>query len=354
VTHILSQDLGFSDCQSEVTMRGELRKDPATGKWVLVRSRSREERGGDPGVCPFCPGNEHLTPAEIAAYRPSGGRGGADWEVRVFPERDPFFIIEEDLVREGIGMFDRISTRGASEIVVESPNHDMTLASAEDDQIERVLWMYRDRVRDLKQDLKIRNVVVTRRQGKPGSVIRHPYSRILAAPIVFDDVRAELTHAREYFAYKRRCIFCDTIREEIATADRMVHLTPHFAAFVPYAARVSFELRVLPRRHACAYEDISTDEVTDLAGVLRHLCGLVGKAVGDSSYEMTLHTAPNLGVKIVQGEWDTVARDYHWHFEILANPEKATAVSGIAVIDMLPEEAARVLREAGPVAGQGN
>ena len=62
---------------------------------------------------------------------------------------------------------------------------------------------------------------------------------------------------------------------------------------------------------------------------------------------MTLHTAPNLAVKIVQGEWDTIERDYHWHLEILVEPEHASGVSGIAVTDMLPEEAARILREAG-------
>src|SRR5574342_589021 len=200
--------------------RGELRKDPATGKWVLVRPRVDRNGQSDPGACPFCPGNEHLTPPEIAAYRPqAAGSNGAGWEVRVFPERDPYFVIEENLVREGIGMFDRISTRGASEIVVESPNHQMTLDNGDEAQIERVLWMYRDRVKDLKRDLKIRNVVVTRRHRKPGSRIQHPYSRVLAAPIVFDDLRMELTQAREYFAYKRRCVFCDTIREEVASGD---------------------------------------------------------------------------------------------------------------------------------------
>ena len=107
---------------------------------------------------------------EIASYRPpAGDSGGAGWEVRVFPERDPYFVIEEEMVREGIGMFDRISTRGASEIVVESPDHEMTLDNASEVQIERVLWMYRDHVKDLKRDLKIRNVIVTRRHGKPGS-----------------------------------------------------------------------------------------------------------------------------------------------------------------------------------------
>ena len=99
--------------------------------------------------------------------------------------------------------------------------------------------------------------MITRRHGKPGSRIRHPYSRILAAPIVFDDLRTELTQAREYFAYKRRCVFCDTIREEVAAGDRMIQETPHFAAFVPYAARVPFELRILPRRHASGFEDIT-------------------------------------------------------------------------------------------------
>jgi UDPglucose--hexose-1-phosphate uridylyltransferase len=328
-------------------MRGELRKDPATGKWVLVRPHGRDQRDSDPGRCPFCPGNERLTPPEIAAYRPPTGADGSGWEVRVFPERDPYFVIEEDLVREGIGMFDRISTRGASEIVVESPDHGMTLDSADEVQVERVLWMYRDRVKDLKRDLKIRNVVVTRRHGKPGARIRHPYSRVLAAPIVFDDLRSELTQARDYYAYKRRCVFCDTVREEIASGDRMIQVTPHFVAFVPYAARVPFEVRVLPRRHASAFEEIAPEEVVDLARMLKGLAGLLIKGVGDPSYELTLHTSPNLAVKIVQGEWDTIERDYHWHLEILVYPERATSVAGIAVTDMLPEEAARILREAG-------
>ena len=199
------------------------------------------------GACPFCPGNEHLTPPEIAAYRPPPeGAPKAGWEVRVIPERDPYFVIEEDLVREGIGMFDRISARGASEIVVESPDHDMTLQDADEVQLERILWMYRDRVKDLKRDLKIRNVVVTRRYGKPGSVIRHPYS---PDPGGADRLRRPPHRAhpgREYYAYKRRCVFCDMIREETASGDRLIQMTPHFAAFVPYAARVPFELRVLP------------------------------------------------------------------------------------------------------------
>lgn len=331
-------------------MSGELRKDPITGKWVLVR-RQQERRGdghGEGVACPFCPGNERLTPPEIVAYRPDGSRpDGVGWQVRVFPERDPYFTIEEDLVREGVGMFDRVSTRGASEIVVEDPSHTVTLATVDEDQLRRVLWMYRDRIQDLMRDLKIRNVVVTRRHGKLGARIRHPYSRILAAPIIFDEIRAELGQAREYYAYKRRCVYCDTAREEMATGERLIRVTPHFVAFVPYAARSPFELWVLPRRHACAYHDVSAEQVADLARLLRSLCGVIAKALGDPPYEMVLHTAPNLQVKILQGEWDTIAKDYHWHLAIAPNPDRKTSVAGIAINETPPEEAAQLLREAG-------
>jgi UDPglucose--hexose-1-phosphate uridylyltransferase len=329
-------------------MKGELRKDPATGKWVLVRHPGVRPWEGNADACPFCPGNERMTPAEIVAYRPPESRpNDREWQVRVIPEGDPYFMIEEELVREGVGMFDRISNRGASEILVEDPRHDVTLATMDEAQLVRVLSMYRDRIQDLKRDSKIRNVVITRRHGKVGARIRHPYSRILATPIVFDDIRAELAQAREYYGYKRRCVYCDIIREETASGERLVRTTAEFVAFVPYAARASHELRVLPRRHACAFEELSGSQAAELARLLRDLLGLVAKALGDPAYELVLHSAPNLQVKVLQGEWDTVARDYHWHLEITPGHDRRTDVAGIAVNQTLPEEAARFLRAAG-------
>ena len=329
-------------------MPGELRKDPTTGQWVLVRHG--EPVGASPASdeCPFCPGHEDLTPREIAAYRANGSQPNAPgWQVRVIPERDPYFVIEKELVREGVGMFDRVSIRGASEILVEDPAHDLTLDRASEDQLVRVLSMYRDRVQDLKRDPKIRCVIVTRRYGKEGSRIHHPYSRVLATPIVFDEIRTELSLAREYFAYKHRCVYCDTIREETAAGERVVSLTPHFVVFVPYAARAPFELRILPRRHACDYEGVSNEEVADLARLLRRLAGILVRALDDPPHELVLHTAPNVQVKIVQGEWETIGRDFHWHLELTPHPDRRTSVGGIVVNDVLPEAAARLLREAG-------
>jgi len=57
----------------------ELRKDPITGRWVII-STDRAKRPTDfvreavkqkGGFCPFCPGNESKTPPEILGYRSS-------------------------------------------------------------------------------------------------------------------------------------------------------------------------------------------------------------------------------------------------------------------------------------------
>ena len=88
----------------------------------------------------------------------------------------------------------------------------------------------------------------------------HPYSRVTAIPIVFDETRRELYQAREYYQYKRRCLYCDMLRQEVGAEERVVRLTPSFVTLVPYAARGALEAWVLPRRHGCSFEEALTSE----------------------------------------------------------------------------------------------
>jgi len=78
----------------------DLRRDPVVGRWVIIST----ERAGRPrdffhveptrpssaGLCPFCPGQEHLTPREVLAYRPQAGEANSPgWTVRVVPNKFP-------------------------------------------------------------------------------------------------------------------------------------------------------------------------------------------------------------------------------------------------------------------------
>lgn len=325
----------------------ELRKDPTRGQWVLVRPKAQSH---PVGACPYCPGAESASGDEIAAYRKEGSPPNSpDWTVRVVPETDAYFRIEWELIREGVGMFDMITPRGASELIIESPRHDDTPATMPLEQMEAVLWMYRDRLLDLKRDGQIRDILVSRRHHKLGVPDHHPYSRVTAIPIVFDETRRELREAREYYQYKRRCLYCDILRQEVAAEVRVVRLTGHFAALVPYASRGPLELWVMPRQHACSYEDsLSADSARDLARLLSHFFAVIARAFDDPGYEMVLHTAPNLRSRILQGDWATIRDDYHWHIEVVAQPERMNRLGGIVVNETAPEVAAAALREAWP------
>jgi UDPglucose--hexose-1-phosphate uridylyltransferase len=325
----------------------ELRKDPTRGNWVLIRPKAGSPIYPD---CPYCPGAERATAPEIAAYRKDGSPPNTSgWSVRVVPELDPYFRVEREMAREGVGMYDMIAPRGASELVLESPRHDDTLATLSAEQVESVLWMYRDRLLDLKRDPQIRDILISRRHRKPGVPAHHPYSRVTAIPIVFDETRRELREAREYYQYKRRCLYCDLVRQEIAAGERVVRLTPTFAVIVPYAARSALEAWILPRRHACAYEEALTAEsAAELARLVSGCFRALAGRLGDPGYELQLHNAPNLRSRILQGEWATIRDDYHWHIEILIEPERANRVGGIFVNEKAPEASAAELREAWP------
>jgi UDPglucose--hexose-1-phosphate uridylyltransferase len=311
---------------------------------VLVRPKAAPATQPD---CPYCPGNEALAGREIAAYRKDGSApNGPDWRVRVVPERDSYFRIEHELVREGVGMFDMITARGASELILESPRHDDSMATMDVEQVESVLWMYRDRLIDLKHDGQIRDILISRRHRKPGVPPHHPYSRVTAIPIVFDETRRELREAREYYQYKRRCLYCDMLRQEIAAQERIVRQTVAFTALVPYAARTPLEVWIIPRAHACSYEDATTAATArELAQVLTETFRTLATGFDDPGYEMVLHTAPNLRSRILQGDWATIRDDYHWHIEIITHPERANRVGGIFVNETPPETAAEHLRD---------
>ena len=47
--------------------------------------------------------------------------------------------------------------------------------------------------------------------------MNHPHSQIIATPVIPKFVKEKLDGAKSYYDYKERCIFCDIIRQELAT-----------------------------------------------------------------------------------------------------------------------------------------
>jgi UDPglucose--hexose-1-phosphate uridylyltransferase len=321
----------------------ELRKDPTSGRWVLIQNRAT--RPSDGTRCPFCPGHEAETPPEIAAYRSDGQLpNSSEWLVRVIPERSPLLQIEGDIQREGLGIFDKVSGRGASEIVIERPDHGASWDSWPTGDIERLLWMYRERIVDLYRDPQIRTVVVFRRERSANSQVQHPFSRIIGAPIIFDDLRQELTTARQYFAYKQRCLYCDISYQERRDGLRVVTESTHFLVYTPFASRRPFETWVVPTAHCHRFEDSSPPVMSDLTRVLQDVVRRLHAVRPGVPLELSIHTAPNRGMRLRDDEWQSLSDDYHWHIEIEPNGPTRASLGGFSVNPVSPETAAKELR----------
>jgi UDPglucose--hexose-1-phosphate uridylyltransferase len=327
----------------------ELRKDPVVGRWVIIateRAKRPNDFGfehdePDSGPCPFCPGNEAMTPPEVLAYRADGSApNGPGWRLRAVPNKFPALMVEGGLNREGVGLYDKMSGVGAHEVIIESPAHERDLADLEEKQVEDVLWAYRDRMVDLRRDIRLRYVMIFKNSGRAaGASLDHPHSQLIALPIVPRNVRDELDGCSQHWQYKERCIYCDIVRQEISSGERVIHENPDFVVLAPFAPRSPFETWILPRLHDPHFEDCRKMEYAHLAEALRMTLRKLRLALGDPPYNFILHTAPFT---------EEPYPYYHWHLEIMPALTKVAGFewgSGFYINPMPPETAAQFLRD---------
>src|SRR5215203_4217303 len=275
----------------------DLRKDPVTGRWVII-STERQKRPTDFQIetvttrkddqCPFCAGHEDRTPPEILSYR-----NGAGWDVRVVPNKFPALRVEGDLDRQGEGLFDRMNGIGAHEVIIETPHHNQTLASMGEQAIEKVFWAWRERVLDLKRDIRLRHIVIFKNHGaSAGASLEHAHSQLIALPIVPRELKEELAGAKRHFKLRERCVFCDIIRQEAKDGTRLIAESADFAAIAPYAPRFPFETWVLPKRHRSRFEDTTPGEFASLARMLKDLLQRMNATLLTPPYNLLVHSAP--------------------------------------------------------------
>lgn len=326
----------------------ELRKDPIVGRWVIIASeRARRPdllvAAADPpaeGICPFCPENEDLTPPEVLAYRQDGTPPNTPgWTLRAVPNKFPVLRVEGELGKTGIGLYDRMNGIGAHEVIIETPQHESTLSHLSREAFADVLRAYRDRILDLKQDGRLRYVLIFKNQGKQaGATLYHTHSQLIALPAVPKVVAEELQGAKTYYRYHERCVFCDIVHQELAEGSRVVALNDAFIALAPFAPRFPFETWIMPRRHTASFESIPEFDIAPLAELFSEVLRRLDKALSVPPYNFNLHTSP-----VAQ----EASAFYHWHFEIMPKLTQAAGFewgSGFHINPTPPEEAAGFLR----------
>lgn len=327
----------------------ELRKDPVIGRWVIIapeRAMRPDQFKRPPTFlqsnkpCPFCEGNEAQTPPEIRALRSNGSANAPGWRMRVVPNKFPALRIEGGLEKRGEGIYDMMNGIGAHEVIVESPKHLRSITELSEQDVQDLMWLYKERITDLMRDARMKYVLVFKNVGESaGASLEHTHSQIIATPIVPIRAQSEINHCKQYYDFRGRCIICDMIKQEISAGTRLVINSENFIVLEPFAPRFPFETHLLPKSHQSHYEHLDDKFLPELARVLRATLARIEKVADMPPYNYLLHTTPMK---------DPECEHYHWHFEIFPRLTRVAGFewgTGFYINPMPPEDAARYLRE---------
>jgi UDPglucose--hexose-1-phosphate uridylyltransferase len=327
----------------------ELRKDPIIGRWVIISiergkrptdfvSPSQRKKGG---FCPFCPGNEYTTPPEIMAFRPAESNvDSPGWTLRVMANKFPALQTHGELDKTGEGIFDKMNGIGAHEVIVETPNHNLSLATMPQKGVEDVLRAYYMRLTDLKKDQRFKYVLIFKNEGEiAGASLEHTHSQLIALPIVPKLVKEELDSANRHYKFKERCIFCDVITQEIEDGKRVIYENKEYVALAPFAPRAPFETWIMPKSHESMFNP-PENSFSNLSEILQRILRQMDSILDTPPYNFILHTSPF---------YDEKNDYYHWHIELMPKLTKIAGFewgSGFYINPTPPEEAAKFMREA--------
>lgn len=333
----------------------ELRKDPIIDNWVIISTgRGRrpldykiktEEKKKD--SCVFCEGNEGETPPEIFAFRKKGTRENSPgWKVRVVSNKYPALKMEEkEAALEKAGMLWKMDGLGVHEVIIETPHHHENFDNLSIGNIVLILKTYRQRYLDLSKDKRIKYVLIFKNYGIDGGAsLEHPHSQLIGTPIIPQRIKEELKGAKEYFDLNRRCIFCDYIKQEVKSKDRLIKETEKYVAISPFAARFPFETWILPKYHHSSYEETSDNDILNLARIMKEILSKIKKKLNNPPYNFIIHTAPSK--EFSTRECPDLDKKYHWHIEIIPRLTKIAGFewgTGFYINTTSPEEAARIL-----------
>jgi len=340
----------------------EFRWDPLKGAWVITENdRLRQPREFfvdrqqvSMTTCPFCPGQEAKTPAEVFAVR-QGSRpaNSPDWLVRVVPNKFPVLRIEGQLEPQQHGLYRSMRGIGAHEIIIETPSHHRSMAQLELNEMLQVLQAYRERLLDLRKDTRFRYLQIFKNHGvEAGAPLPHSHSQLMAVPTTPPITRNALNACRAHFRKTEQCLICDLIAQEITDGRRVVNNDGRFLTVAPYASSVPFELRLFPLQHNHDFALQSDQDLAACATALLDMLRRLRRLLNDPPYNFILHTGPPAHPQPGKPDaWDTLAADYHWHIELVPRLSQVAGFewgSGFFINPLAPEDAARYLRETDP------
>ena len=238
---------------------------------------------------------------------------------------------------------------GRCEVVCFTSDHKASFASLSPRRVRTVLEAWADRTAVLRDTRGIEQVYCFENRGREiGVTLSHPHGQIYGYPFVTPRTERMLSQARAHAAAGRANLFDELLAGEVAAGTRIVGLNEHWTAFVPAAARWPYEVQLFPARRVASLTELDEDARVSFCTLYLDVLGRL-----DALFGMPL---PYIAAWYQAPGGDAFARqEFALHlrvFSIRRAPGKLKYLAGsesgmgVWINDVLPEDAARRLREA--------
>ncbi|WAX57940.1 galactose-1-phosphate uridylyltransferase [Jatrophihabitans cynanchi] len=324
----------------ETSTTSQVRWDPLFHAHTVIADHRQSRIFRPPAnLCPLCPTRDGMH-TEVPA---------ADYEVVVFENRFPAFAVDsaQTVPRVTTPPFQSAPGDGRCEVVCFTAQHAGSFARLTHAQARVVIDAWADRTRALSEIGSIEYVFCFENRGADiGVTLSHPHGQIYGYPFVPPRFYNAARTARRHRERTGRCLQCELLAAELGAGERIVSESAHWVAYVPFAARWPYEMRVVPRVHVPDLPALADELRDDLArvylDVLRRFDGLFEAPV---PYIADWHQAP---VRQDRESWHLAAEIFTIQrapglLKYLAGSESG---AGIWINDVTPETAAARLRAA--------
>ncbi len=207
--------------------------DVLSSRWVIIapsrlnRPSFAEASEGKPDTkklrCPFCPGNERITPGEVFRI----GKGEKDqkgWIVRVIPNKFPITDYHE--------------------VIIHSPHEDKDIEHLSEPHVELILKAYRERFNYYRKKGQV--LIFCNHGEDSGASIKHPHSQLVVIP---------------------GQINLDTLTRE--PLNNIVEDNTFFYTYCPDFSQWPYEIWIAPKAEGAHFGDLTDQHLGDLAMLLK-------------------------------------------------------------------------------------
>jgi UDPglucose--hexose-1-phosphate uridylyltransferase len=318
-----------------------LHHDPLTDRTVFAapgRAQRPNELEGATIRCPFCAGNESLTPPALLRSPRSAAE---PWRARIVTNQFP--IVTDTAAETSTQTLTQRPAHGVHDVVIESPEHMRSILAIDPADWQEVWKLCRERLATLADQRALTWATVFKNSGaRAGASLEHVHSQLVALDFVPPAILAELT-----VAGRTADPFGDLLRLA-AAEDRIVEQAGDLVAVVPPAPRQPFETWILPLTAERYFHATSPDRVAALAALTQSVIGRLDRLLPEADYNWWLHQPP-YGHAIASHLAAPVPARWHWHLEIMPRINGLAGFelgAGCHITTATPQDSARRLRDA--------